>query len=83
MFLFHFSGLKSSEYFCAVVGDEPVVDVEGDKECGEAGDGDDVQNTGVVDQVDKTVLKLKAFHCYRKGVDIRVCQSLKKISCII
>ena len=37
--------------FSAVVGDEPIVDVEDGKEGGEAAYGDDVQNTGVGDQV--------------------------------
>ena len=39
-----------------VVRDEPVVDVEGDEEGGEAGDGDDVQNSWVVDQEEQPVL---------------------------
>ena len=49
--------VESTEYFCTVVGDEPVVNVKGDKKGGETGDGDNVQNTGVVDQVEKPILK--------------------------
>ena len=39
-----------------VVRDEPVVDVEGDEEGGEAGDRDDVQDSGVVDQEKQAIL---------------------------
>ena len=39
-----------------VVCDEPVVDVEGDEEGGEARDGDDVQNSWVVDEEKQAIL---------------------------
>ena len=39
-----------------VVCNEPVVDVEGDEEGGEAGDGDDIQYSGVVDQKKQAIL---------------------------
>ena len=44
-----------------VVGDEPVVDVEGDEEGGEAGDGDDIQYSGVVDQKKQAILKFEIY----------------------
>ena len=44
-----------------VVCDEPVVDVEGDEEGGEARDGDDVQNPWVVDQEKQAILTFETF----------------------
>ena len=49
-------GYTAELLLACVVRDEPVVDVEGHKEGGEAGDGDDVQNTGVGDQEQEAVL---------------------------
>ena len=42
-----------------VVCDEPVVDVEGDEEGGEAGDGDHVQYSRVVDKEKQAILTFK------------------------
>ena len=42
-----------------VVCDEPVVDVEGDEEGGEAGDGDHVQYSRVVDKEEQAILRFK------------------------
>ena len=44
-----------------VVCDEPVVDVEGDEEGGEARDGDDVQDSWVVDQEKQAILTFEMF----------------------
>ena len=44
-----------------VVCDEPVVDVEGDEEGGEARDGDDVQNPWMVDQEKQPILTFEMF----------------------
>ena len=63
-----------------VVCDEPVVDVEHDKEGGEAGDGEDIENARVVDHKSDSVLAMMTMMTMMTMMMMMTTLALRKIA---